>query len=86
MSPDRRAAPGADDSGPVLDMQDWVDHWKRVGPALEAERVSRLRELDESESARIAVELLWPLAGIGGDSGEGLRLIAEAFRRAARRP
>ena len=51
----------------------WLNQWKTAGPALEAERVARLRELDESEAARIAVELLWPMTPPGGgDGGAGL--------------
>ena len=65
----------------------WLNQWKTAGPALEAERVARLRELDESEAARIAVELLWPMAPPGGgDGGAGLLPMSEALRRLADRP
>lgn len=68
-------------------MAEWVDNWKRVGPILEAERVAGLRALSETESARIAVELLWPMAPIGGgDAGEGLVRIQAALRRLAEAP
>lgn len=64
----------------------WLEHWKIAGPALEAQRVASLRELDEAEAARIAVELLWPLAEPGGgDAGEGLRPVRDALRLLALR-
>jgi len=59
----------------------------RVGPILEAERVAGLRALSEAESGWIAVELLWPMAPIGGgDAGEGLVRIQAALRRLAEAP
>ena len=62
-------------------MKQWLDQWKQAGPILEAERVANLRKLDDPESARIAVELLWPLARVGlGDAGEGLVPMKEALR------
>ncbi len=65
-------------------MKQWVEHWKRVGPLLEAQRVTELRALTEAESARIAVELLWPMAPLGsGDDGGGLMPIQVAQRRLA---
>ena len=68
-------------------MKRWVDEWRRVGPLLEARRVAELRRLSEEEAARIAVELLWPMARIGeGDAGEGLTAMRDALRRLASRP
>jgi hypothetical protein len=64
------------------EMKRWLDNWKRVGPILEAQRVVELRALTEVESARVAVELLWPTAPVGGgDDGEGLALMHAALRR-----
>ena len=55
-----------------------------MGPLLEARRVSELRQLTEVESARIAVELLWPMVPPGpGDDGEGLCAIRDVLRRHA---
>ncbi len=66
-------------------MRRWLDNWKRVGPILGAERVANLRKMDETESARIAVASLWPMARVGaGDSGEGLKTMKDALRRACR--
>lgn len=62
----------------------WLNAWTRIGPLLEARRVSELRQLTEAESARIAVELLWPTVRAGsGDDGEGLRLLHDVLRRLA---
>lgn len=64
----------------------WLENWKRVGPVLEAQRVSELRQLTAEESARIAVEFLWPMVPPGpGDGGEGLRPMREVLRRLAER-
>jgi hypothetical protein len=64
----------------------WLENWARVGPQLEARRVSELRQLTDSESARIAVELLWPMVTPGpGDRGEGIRAMHDVLRRLAER-
>lgn len=64
-------------------MKEWVDNWKRVGPILEAERVAELRGLSETESARIAVELVWPMGTLGdhrgGDDAAGLMPMKDAL-------
>lgn len=66
---------------------EWLAHWARVGPLLEAQRVAELRQLTSAESARIAVELLWPAVPPGpGDAGAGLRPMIEVLRRMAARP
>jgi len=65
---------------------EWLNAWTRIGPLLEARRVSELRQLTEAESARIAVELLWPMVPAGsGDDGEGLRTLHDVLRRLAER-
>ena len=65
---------------------EWLASWARMGPILEARRVSELRQLTEVESARIAVELVWPMASPGpGDNGEGLRALHDTLRRLAER-
>jgi len=64
---------------------EWLNNWARLGPILEARRVSELRQLTDVESARIAVELLWPMASGPGDNGEGLRAIHDVLRRLAER-
>lgn len=65
---------------------EWLESWARMGPILEARRVSELRQLTEIESARIAVELLWPMVPPSpGDDGEGLRALRDALRRLAGR-
>lgn len=65
---------------------EWLASWARTGPLLEARRVSELRQLTGAESARIAVELLWPMAPPGaGDDGEGLRPMHDVLRRLAER-
>ncbi|MBI3494193.1 MAG: hypothetical protein HY047_20800 [Acidobacteria bacterium] len=65
---------------------EWLAAWARMGPILEARRVSELRQLTEADSARIAVELLWPLVPAGhGDDGEGLRALQDVLRRLAER-
>ena len=64
----------------------WLERWARTGPLLEARRVSELRELTGAESARIAVELLWPMIPPGpGDLGAGLRPMHDVLRRLAER-
>ena len=65
---------------------EWLNAWTRIGPILEARRVSELRQLTEAESARIAVELLWPMVPAGsGDDGEGARALHVVLRRLAER-
>jgi hypothetical protein len=62
----------------------WLDQWKTAGPALEAERIAALRELDESDAARIASEMLWPLSAPGGgDDAAALLPMSAALRRLA---
>ena len=64
----------------------WLKGWARVGPILEARRVSELRRLTDAESARIAVDLLWPMVPPGpGDDGEGLRPMHSVLARLAER-
>ena len=65
---------------------EWLSNWARLGPILEARRVSELRQLTDVESARIAVELLWPMVAPGpGDNGEGLQALRVVLRRLAER-
>jgi hypothetical protein len=60
----------------------WLENWARVGPHLEARRVAELRQLTDVESARIAVEWLWPMVSPGhGDDGEGLLALRDVLRR-----
>lgn len=62
--------------------EEWLKGWARVGPILEARRVSELRQLTDAESARIAVDLLWPMVPPGpGDDGEGLRQMPGVLAR-----
>lgn len=64
----------------------WLESWARLGPLLEARRVSELRQLTGTESARIAVELLWPAVPPGpGDDGAGLGPMHDVLRRLAER-
>ena len=66
---------------------EWLAEWARLGPILEARRVSALRELSETESARVAIELFWPMVPPShGDDGEGLRALQDVLRRLAGRP
>ena len=68
------------------EMAEWLRHWARMGPLLEARRVSELRQLTGVESARLAVEVLWPMVPPGpGDNGEGLRALHDVLRRLAGR-
>ena len=68
------------------DTEQWLKGWARVGPILEARRVSELRLLTDAESARIAVDLLWPMVPPGpGDDGEGLRQMHTVLARLAAR-
>ena len=79
-----RVPTAADNAG--ADLRRWLDEWRIRGEALDRERLERLRALDEIEAARIACELLWPMARIGGgDSAEGLVPIKKALRRLADR-
>ena len=65
---------------------EWLARWARMGPILEARRVSELRARSEAESARVAVELLWPMVPPGhGDDGEGFRALHDVLRRLAER-
>ena len=65
---------------------EWLESWARTGPLLEARRVAELRQLTGAESARIAVELLWPMVPPGpGDDGAGLRAMHDVLRRLAER-
>ena len=65
---------------------EWLESWARMGPLLEARRVSELRQLTGADSARIAVELLWPMVPPGpGDNGEGLRPMYDVLRRLTER-
>ena len=65
---------------------EWLRNWARVGPLLEARRVSELRRLTDVESARLAVDVLWPMVRPGpGDNGEGLRALHDVLRRLAGR-
>ena len=66
-------------------MRRWLDNWKRMGPGLEAERITRLQQLDDVESARIAREIVWPMGTLGdhrgGDDGAGILPLMEAVRK-----
>jgi hypothetical protein len=64
----------------------WLGLWARNGSDLEALRVTELRRLTEETSARIAVELVWPMAPPGsGDDGAGIRTMRVALDRLSRR-
>jgi hypothetical protein len=63
------AVPAAMDAETRHQMKQWLDHWKRVAPILEANRLERLRQLDDAESARIACDLVWPMGTLGGHRG-----------------
>ena len=66
-------------------MRQWLENWKVAAPILDADRVARLRQLDDAAAARIALDL-WSMAPIGaGDSGEGLKPMKNALRRLAGR-
>lgn len=66
------------------DLRRWLDEWRVRAEVLDGERLARLRALDETEAARIACDLLWPMARIGaGDSAEGLIPIKTALRQLA---
>ena len=64
----------------------WLEHWARTGPLLEARRVAELQQLTSAEAARIAVELLWPMVPPSpGDDGAGLGPMHDVLRRLAER-
>ena len=66
-------------------MRQWLENWKVAAPILDADRVARLRQLDEAAAARVAVDL-WSMARVGtGDSGEGLKPMKDALRWLTRR-
>lgn len=66
-------------------MKQWVDNWAQTGPILEAERLARLRQLDDAESARIARDIVWPMGTLGdhrgGDDAAGIVPMKEALRK-----
>jgi hypothetical protein len=66
-------------------MKRWLETWRRVGPMLDADRLERLRRLDEAEAARIACDLVWPMGTLepdrGGDDAAGLVPMKEALRK-----
>lgn len=65
---------------------EWLRGWARTGPLLEARRVAALQQLTDADSARIAVEVLWPMVSPGhGDAGEGLIAIHDVLSRLATR-
>jgi hypothetical protein len=68
-------------------LEQWLDDWSRVGPALDAERTAELRAMTDAEAARIAVEIVWPMGALGehrgGDDGEGLEVIGRLQRELA---
>jgi hypothetical protein len=60
---------------------EWLAGWARNGPLLEERRLAELRQLTDADVARIAVELVWPMALVGpGDDGEGLVAIKDALK------
>lgn len=66
--------------------REWLESWARRGPVLEARRVAELRQLTEAESARIAVDVIWPMVPSGGgDDGQGLRAMYDVLQRLAGR-
>ncbi len=63
-------------------MAQWLALWARNGPELERGRVADLQRLTDESAARIALDLVWPMAPIGpGDAGAGLRLIRAVLER-----
>lgn len=75
---------GAFDAEARAATAEWLRYWARVGPLLAQRRTTELRQLTEEESARIAVDLLWPMAQPGsGDGGKGLEPMRDALRRLA---
>jgi len=61
---------------------EWLALWAREGPELERRRVADLRALTDESAARIAVDLVWPMAPAGpGDAGAGLRLLRDVLER-----
>ena len=74
------------DAAARAETAEWLRSWARTGPLLEAQRVSELRQLTDVESARLAIEVLWPMVSPGrGDDGEGLRALHAVLRRLADR-
>ena len=77
------AAQAAIDAETRRQMKQWLDQWKRAGPILEGERLERLRQLDDAESARIACDLVWPMGTLGdhrsGDDAAGLEPMKAAL-------
>jgi hypothetical protein len=66
---------------------EWLAGWARTGPLLEARRLAELRLLTEADAARVAFDLVWPMAPVGpGDQGEGLIAIKDALQRLSARP
>jgi hypothetical protein len=64
----------------------WLESWSRMAPLLEARRVAELRQLTDESAARIAVDLVWPLAPTGpGDDGAGLTPMHVVLQRLSRR-
>jgi hypothetical protein len=60
----------------------WLALWARNGRELDARRVEDLRMLTDASAARIAVDVVWPMAPLApGDAGEGLRPIREVLTR-----
>ncbi len=55
---------------------EWLAAWTPMGPILAARRVAELRELTEADSARIAVELLWPM--VPPSPGDAVRACARS--------
>ena len=58
----------------------WLEHWQKVGPILEAERMAGLRARTDTDGARAALDL-WRLARPGGgDDAAGLLSIKRQGR------
>jgi hypothetical protein len=77
------------DAEGLAQMKRWLEHWTRLGPLLEAERIEGLRRLDDVEAARIARDLVWPMATLGdhrgGDDAAGIEPMKDALRKLGRR-
>ena len=93
MADNTREAPIPETSDPEFDadaraqMKRWLDNWKVTGPILEDIRVQELRQLTETEAARIARDLLWPMVEPGGgDDAEGIAPMKDALQRLAHTP
>lgn len=63
-----------------VEMRQWMDRWKVVGPLLDAERWARLVASSDDELRQQSQDLLslWR-PGISGDDGEALLLQQRAF-------